>query len=618
VQLYVGSTGEFVEDSIQHRLSEKISDSFYDYYGYRNVSELQAWESSLSAMAMQISHADLFDHGIVVEMELPLASSRLDCMIFGRDRALHPSAMLIELKQWTKIKPSDVDGCVQAYVGGAERTLLHPSIQALRYAEYLTDSHEGYGDGGVAIRPASYLHNMRPLDAQYLRSTAFDDLMDRAPLFVGRDADVFADAMHLVLGNGDGNEIMRRALSRPAKPSRKLLEHTAAMIAGEPRYTLLDEQEVAYRTVLAQVRRAIRNKKDHSVVVIKGGPGTGKSVIALNLVGALSKVGVDVRHATGSKAFTETLWSVLGNKSKPQFRYFNQFGSADEGGIDVLICDEAHRIRQSSNSWLTPKAKRSDRAQVDELITAAKTTVFFLDDFQAVRPEEIGSVQLIRERAAASDAQYRQVDLRSQFRCAGSESYLEWLEQLLEINKTGRFTLPPDDPFEFEIVGTPAELDLAIRQKIAEGHSARLVAGYCWKWSKPTDTGELVDDIVIGDFRRPWNAQPGQHKLAAGIPPAPLWAWSPGGVNQVGCIYTAQGFEFDYAGVIFGSDLVVRDGIWVGQPTASYDAQIKRKSNPRFAECVKNAYRVLLTRGLKGCFVSFLDEETCAYVKERL
>jgi Mrp family chromosome partitioning ATPase len=619
VQLYVGTTREFVNDAVQHQLGEKLSQSSYDYYGHVKVSELQSWQNSLTAMALQISHAQLFDHGIVVEMELPLSSARLDCMIFGRDRTGRASALLVELKQWSQVKPSDVEGCVVTFVGGAERDQLHPSMQALTYAQYLADAHEGYDpETGVAIRPSSFLHNMLPNDARYLRSPQFDELMTQAPLFVGRDADRFAEAMRLAVGKGDGELVMRDALSKPAKPSRQLLQHTAAMIAGEPRYTLLDEQRLAFRAVMGEVRRAGRAKTDHAVIVVKGGPGTGKSVIALNLVGTLSKLGFNVRHATGSKAFTQTLWSVLGRRIKPQFRYFNQFGVAEEGGIDVLICDEAHRIRQTSNTWRTARSKRTDRSQVEELISSAKTSVFFIDEFQSVRPEEVGSANLIRDNAIAANARYREVELRSQFRCAGSATYLEWVDQLLEVRKTGQFSLPPDEPFEFEIVDSPGVLDAWIRTKQAEGYAARLTAGYCWKWSPPDAAGGLLEDIVIDGFRRPWNAQPDATKLAPGIPPAPLWAWTPSGVDQVGCIYTAQGFEFDYVGVIFGTDLVVRDGTWIGQPSASHDSGIKQKSNTRFLECVKNIYRVLLTRGLKGCYVTFLDDETRRYVEERI
>lgn len=615
MQLYVGTTTEFIDDAVQHRLAEVLSDRFYDYYGYRAVSELQSWQNSLTAMALQLRHANMLDQGIVVEMELPLSSARLDCLIFGRDRTDRASAMLVELKQWSHVRPSDVDGFVLTFVGGKERDEAHPSLQALTYAEYLEGANEVY-DGAVALRPASFLHNMLPADATHLRSPQFAELLERAPMFIGRDADEFAAALNVVLGHGGGEAVMQAALSAPPKPSRKLLEHTAAMIAGEPRYTLLDEQLLAYRAVLAEVRRAGRTKTEHSVVVVKGGPGTGKSVIALNLVGTLAQSGIDVRHATGSRAFTETLWRVVGSRAKPQFRYFNHFGEIQEAAIDVLICDEAHRIRKTSNHRYTPAHARSERLQVEELIRAAKVSVFFIDDLQAVRPDEIGSSALLRERAASIGARYRQIDLRNQFRCAGSDSYVQWIDQLLEIRKTGTFVLPPDDPFEFEIMDTPAAVDERIREKLRDGQSARMVAGFCWKWSMPDSSGRLVDDVVVGDYRRPWNARPEATKLAQGIPKAPLWAWTAGGVDQVGCIYTAQGFEFDYVGVIFGNDLVIRNGQWVGQPSVSRDP-MKRTSGARFVDCVKNAYRVLMTRGLKGCFVTFLDEETRRFVAAR-
>ena len=126
-----------------------------------------------------------------------------------------------------------------------------------------------------------------------------------------------------------------------------------------------------------------------------------------------------------------------------------------------------------------------------------------------------------------------------------------------------------------------------------------------------------MDDVVVGDFRRPWNARPEARRLAENIPPATLWAFLSEGLEQVGCVYTAQGFEFDYAGVIFGTDLVYRHGQgWVGQPQYSHDRHVKR-SGSAFDSLVKNTYRVLLTRGLKGCFLCFLDKETEQFVRSR-
>lgn len=173
--------------------------------------------------------------------------------------------------------------------------------------------------------------------------------------------------------------------------------------------------------------------------------------------------------------------------------------------------------------------------------------------------------------------------------------------------------------FDFGIVDSPTELDEMVRGRADAGESARLAAGFCWRWSDPKD-GALVDDVVIGSFRRPWNAKPDAAKLPPRVPKSNYWATDPQGIGQVGCVYTAQGFEFDYIGVIWGDDLVYRasEGGWVGQKAASHDSQVKRAQPEHFTDLVKNTYRVLLTRGLKGCYVYFTDLETREYMRLRM
>ncbi len=145
-----------------------------------------------------------------------------------------------------------------------------------------------------------------------------------------------------------------------------------------------------------------------------------------------------------------------------------------------------------------------------------------------------------------------------------------------------------------------------------------MTAGFCWKWSKAKNDGTLVEDVVVGDYRRPWNAK-SDSSLAKGIPKESLWATEPGGIEQVGCIYTAQGFEFDYVGVIFGRDLTydLDRQRWVGHPDQSFDAVVKR-SPKDFEVMVKNTYRVLLSRGMKGCYVYFMDKDTERFVRSRM
>lgn len=458
---------------------------------------------------------------------------------------------------------------------------------------------------------------MHPGAATVLEHPKFTPVLAQVPLFLNNGADGFKKFFADRVGGGAGLPIMERALSGKHAPSRNLLEQTAAMVRGETRYRLIDDQIVAYNAVLAMVRRGQRDKREKAVVVVKGGPGTGKSVIALNLLGTLSKMGVNVQHATGSRAFTENLWRVLGPRSKAQIRYFNNFGQAESASVDVILADEAHRIRATSNHRFTAKALKSERAQIDEIVEATKVAVFFIDDHQAVRADEVGSTVLLREAAVRHEARFETIDLRTQFRCAGSDEYIDWVDQLLEIRKTGVMRLE-STAFTVEVVDDPVQLEASIERLNGEGLNARMMAGFCWPWSKPTAGGHLIDDVTIGSFRRPWNAQPEARMLASGIPRAQFWATDPGGVHQVGCVYTAQGFEFDYAGVIWGPDLIIRDGVWVGQPSASRDHVVKTRSGGRFIDVVKNAYRVLLTRGMQGCSLCILDPETRAYVVERL
>lgn len=355
------------------------------------------------------------------------------------------------------------------------------------------------------------------------------------------------------------------------------------------------------------------------VVIVRGGPGTGKSVLAINLMADLMREKRNAQYATGSKAFTETLWEKVGSRSRAPFKYFNSYGKAQFNEVDVLICDEAHRIRETSNSRFTKREHRSTKPQAQELLEAAKVAVFFIDDRQGVRPNEIGSVEHIRQQAAAIGAEISEYELEIQFRCAGSDGFVNWIDNTLGLRRTANVIWDGSEAFDFRIVDTPLNLETEIRKKADEGFTSRVSAGFCWPWSPPRADGTLVDDVVVGDYRRPWDAKPGYTELAPGIPTAALWATDPAGINQIGCVYNVQGFELDYIGVIWGKDLRFDFATqrWIGDKTESADRVVKQ-SKEKFVELVKNTYRVLLSRGLKGCYVTFLDKDTENFVRSRM
>ncbi|HLQ47104.1 MAG TPA: DUF2075 domain-containing protein, partial [Planctomycetaceae bacterium] len=333
----------------------------------------------------------------------------------------------------------------------------------------------------------------------------------------------------------------------------------------------------------------------------------------------LLREGRNAHYATGSRAFTETLWEIIGSRSRATFRYFNSYGRAEFNEVDVLICDESHRIRETSNSRFVKTKLRSTKAQVREILDAAKVAVFFIDDRQIVRPNEIGSTTYIQKRAAEVGAEVSEYELEVQFRCAGSDGFVNWIDNTLGVRRTANVIWDGSDGFDFSIVDSPRELEAAIRERADSGFTARVAAGFCWPWSEPRSDGTLVEDVVIGDYRRPWDAKPGNWRLAPGIPPASLWATDPNGINQIGCVYNIQGFELDYVGVIWGKDLCydLDRQLWVGDKKQSADSVVKR-SKEQFVDLVKNTYRVLLSRGMKGCYVHFMDKDTERFVRSRM
>jgi hypothetical protein len=622
MHLYSGMSSDFVADATRNRIARKLEEAFFEYFRFSpGAGEVKAWQNSLRAMASVLELADLDDHGVVVELQLPLSSRRLDCMLTGHDEAEGPQAVIVELKQWETVGPSEIDECVTTFLAGRERDVLHPSRQVGNYQRYLLDVHTTFSEGAVGLAACSYLHNMAYDSETELLAKRHGKLIERFPVFVADQVDGLADFLNAQLSAGEGGPILDEVLKGRYRPHKRLLEHTAKMIRREPAYTLLDEQQVAFNHIVGKVRDRQRTT-DQTVFLIRGGPGTGKSVIAVNLLAELSAEGFTTKHATGSKAFTENLRRVVGPRAAAQFGYFNGFTDAEPQVLDAVVCDESHRIRGTSQSRFTKKEDRSDTPQVEELMQAAKVSVFFIDDLQVVRPGEVGSSELIRDTAEKLRIDVIEHELETQFRCGGSEAFVGWVESTLELTRNPYVMWDPREEFAFDVVDSPQELEALVRARADEGFTARLTAGFCWKWSKPRPDGTLERDVVVGDWSMPWNARPDAGKLAKGIPKSNYWASDPGGLEQVGCVYTAQGFEYDYAGVIFGRDLVWRPRRgWIGQPEYSQDSIVRRsaKQDPAlFTALVKNTYRVLLTRGLRGCSVYFEDEQTRDMVLSRV
>ena len=350
MKLYAGPSTEFIEDTVSRRIVTKLQAAFFAHFRYHPPeTELNAWQHSLDALSDVMRSTPLDDHGVLLEYQLPLSSRRLDCLVTGRDRNQRARAVIVELKQWERVLPSAVDDCVTVFVGGQLRDVLHPSRQVGQYHEYLEDCHSAFAPGGIGLASCAFLHNLRYDPESELFHGRHHDLLARHPLFSGDRQTHLSEYFSEYLSDGAGLPVLTTVLESRYQPTKRLLEHTAAMIRGQKVYVLLDEQLVVFNAVLSSVEKRLAGAQK-SVILVRGGPGTGKSVIALNLVGALSGKGINAHHATGSRAFTGNIRKVVGPRAGAQFRFFNSYTTADPDVIDVLILDEAHRLRKTSAS----------------------------------------------------------------------------------------------------------------------------------------------------------------------------------------------------------------------------------------------------------------------------
>lgn len=375
---------------------------------------------------------------------------------------------------------------------------------------------------------------------------------------------------------------------------------------------MIDDQKVVYETALMLAKQSTELNKN--TLVVNGGPGTGKSVLAINLLVALTGDQMVTQYITRNSAPREVYEAKLTQTFKKShitnlFSGSGSFHSSKENTFDALIVDEAHRLNAKSGLF-----SHLGENQIKEIVNSSKFNIFFLDEDQKVTLKDIGDTEEIIKFANLAGSKITQLDLGSQFRCNGSDGYLAWLDQTLQIKETANDSLD-DLGFDFQVFDDPQKLHDVIKEKNLKKNKARMVAGYCWKWiskKKPN-----LQDIQIGSYAATWNLDKDGQR----------WIIQENSVSEVGCIHTCQGLEVDYVGVIVGKDLIVREGkvITVPEERASSDKSIHgwkklMKDNPeetriRLDSIIKNTYRTLMTRGMKGCYVYFVDDETRDYFK---
>jgi hypothetical protein len=574
--------------------------------------EARSWSRSIPVLAHDLVEAGLGNVEVLLEHRLPLSSRRVDAILAGCHPSTGaPSYVVVELKQWSGADLYEDDPALVTVDGYGRQPRLHPVEQVRGYCQYLVDFLPGLQGATDSVSGVAYLHNATEHSVAPLRE--LHESAD-ARMFTGQKRGEFLDFLRSRLTSSvAGARYADEFEGFRAAPSRQLLAVAADEIRRREQFVLVDQQRLAFNLVL-HATEAARARDAKTVVIVTGGPGSGKSVIALSLLGELARQGRTVVHATGSRSFTQTLRKIAGRNSprtQSLFKYFNSFMEAGRNGLEVLIADEAHRIRETSANRWTSARLRTNRPQVDELIAAARVPVFLLDEHQVVRPGEMGTVGEVEARAKKAGLTVHKVPLDAYFRCGGSEDYLRWVVRLLGLVPGGPIEWIGDPAFNVQVSETPQEMEHLLRTKLDAGYGARIAAGYCWPWSDPRPDGSLEADVVIGSWARPWNLK--GERAIGGAPPSALWATDPAGFGQVGCVYTAQGFEYDWNGVIIGPDLVWRSDDWAVIRSANKDPDLRSQTRVtaiEFGRLIRNVYKVLLTRGMVGTVIYSPDPET--------
>ena len=616
--VYISNLDEFSDKVKRNQLPDILEENIRDRLGHGiSPSEKRSWRNSLGYVCNAFDVAKLSsDTGIAVEFQIPLTSKRVDVLVSGTDESGRSQVVIVELKAWESAEATDKSGIVRTKFSGVMQDTTHPSYQAWSYATFIADYNEAVQTKDIELHPCSYLHNCS--DASVLRSEQYESNLEQAPLFLKQEVDQLAEFLNRYVAKGDRGKSLYDIDQGRVRPSKQLIEHLTSLLEGNDEFILLDEQKVVAETILSLNTKAQTGSRQ--VLIVEGGPGTGKSVLAINLLGKLTESEQTVQYVTRNTTPRKVIESKL-TQTYSQTRVSNLFKSsgnyvkASERSVDVLLVDEAHRLSPKSGFQ-----GNLGENQVKEIIHASDLSVFFLDENQQVLFKDIGTHAEIARWGDHFGAEVSHIELTSQFRCNGSNGYLAWLDDVLQIRSTANKTLGGIN-YDFQVFDSPTELYETVAALDGPDQIARVVAGYCWEWvSKGKEDQDVYDIELKGGFRKKWNlASQGDY-----------WLLDPESISEIGSIHKTQGLELEYIGVIVGPDLLVRDGMVFTDVTgrAKGDQTVRgyktaMKQDPELTtetldRVIKNTYRTLMTRGMKGCYVYCVDEETNEYFKNRM
>lgn len=614
--VYSNNKKGFFDDVRDNIIAEKIEELFKKQnIKHNNLAEFRSWYNSLQFVRNALDDTEISDEcNIAIEYQIPLTSKRVDFLIAGVDENANNNVVVIELKQWETSKQTNNNDIVEAYTGHGLRAVTHPSYQAYSYAKIIENFNENVSKENISLIPCAFLHNYKEENRKNIDNEFYRDAISCAPIFLSRDTPKLRGFIKRYIRKKDNIDILMKIENGKLKPAKALQDAMSSMLKGNQEFYLIDEQKVVYEKIKELVTLSLKQKNHKYTIIVEGGPGTGKSVVAIQLLCDLIQKGYSANYVTKNQAPREVYFKKL-KKDKFKLSYIKNlfkgsgsFINTPLNTFDCLLCDEAHRLNEKSGIF-----KNLGENQIKEIIHSSKVSVFFIDENQKVTTSDIGSIELIQKYALEENASIitgEELKLISQFRCNGSDGYLAFLDNLLGIRETANYNVYLD--YDFKVFDDPNELMNAIKEKNKIDNKSRVVAGYCYEWVSKDDPS-LYDINLKNNFKAKWNFKS-----------TTTWAIDENSIDQIGCIHTSQGLEFNYVGVIIGKDLIYKDNRVLTDYTkrAKTDKSLqgikKTKDFDLADKIIRNTYRTLMSRGQKGCYIYCEDTKLAQYIKDVL
>lgn len=607
---YSKSYDRFCQDINQGQIVAQIQTALNRDF---SESEKKSFRVSLSSVKNALTNVNIPAGAQVgLELNVPLTSKRIDFIIAGEDLSGKKNVVIVELKQWEKVQHTDMSDIVM--LGTEER--VHPSWQAFSYGTTISNFNEFVENNPINIYSCCFLHDYKTEYTDEIKNDVYAEGLAKAPAFISDEWTKFANFIGSKIEKESDVNLLYELSNGRIKPSKFLVDCLSDSLTGNNKVELIDKQRVAFSNIKKEINSALKTNT-RKVIIVKGGAGTGKSLIALHLLGELHKQGRTAFYVAKSSYIKEAYFKML-TRDIPDYKILRTLfrGSGDfhkenfnmDKQFDCLIVDEAHR--------LTEKTKVSfmfyGNNQIQEIIHASKVSVFFIDETQQIDIKDFGTIDNIKAAAANECAEVIEDDkyvLKSQFRCNGSDEYINWVEGTLYNREIGPMTNIMD--YDIRIFDNLVEMHEAIKSKNQNSNNpSRMLSGDVFPWISMNDKSAI--DINIGDFHAQWNK-------------SKAFAVDSDSIDEVGCIHTSQGMEFEYVGLIIGNDLIYRNGRvetdYTKHPEGSGEFKRPHQKRPKpedmqsIDRIIRNTYKVLFTRGQKGLYLYVMDDALRDYLK---